>query len=83
MTNISGTVNVVLSLIVAFQWLDRRSKNKAIENFVSATSKNAERLRKILPGNKMVTQKSLDICENLKAILNTINGIFPFIKKKG
>jgi len=82
MTSISEFINVVLGLIVAFQWWDRRSRNKAVENFVSATNKNAERLRYIFPENKLVIQKSLDICENLKAILHTINGVFPFIKKR-
>lgn len=82
MTNISEMVNVILTLIAIFQWLDRRSRNKAIENFVSATEKNARRLRDIFPQNKIVSQKSLDICQNLTAILHTINGVFPFFRKK-
>lgn len=83
MSNWSETLNIILALITVFQWLDRRSKNRAIENFISATQKIADRLRGIEPKNEMVVQKSLDICENLQAILHTIKGrVFGLVKRQ-
>ena len=74
MDNLSEFVNIVLSLLAVFQWLDRRSKNKAIENFVVATQNMSNRLRKVYPKNSAAFQKSVDISENCRAIVDTIKG---------
>ncbi|MFA4844978.1 MAG: hypothetical protein WC654_00250 [Patescibacteria group bacterium] len=68
----SGVLNIVLALIAVFQWLDRRSRNRAIENFVGATIRITKRLK----GAKgdLPNQKADDICDNLLAIRETIQG---------
>lgn len=72
MDNLSEFANIILSLIAIFQWWDRRSKNRAIENFVSATQNMSFRLQQQYPKNTIVYQKAVDIIENCKAINNTI-----------
>lgn len=70
----SGYLNVVLTLLAIFQWLDKRTKNKAMENFVSATQNMASHLFKQYPKNTVIHQKAIDITENCKALISTTRG---------
>ena len=72
--SISEYFNIVLALVTLFQWIDKRSKNKAIENFVSATQNMTSHLLKQYSKNTIIYQKAIDITENCKAIINTVRG---------
>ena len=71
-TTASGVLNIILGLIAIFQWWDRRTKNRAIENFVAATMIITERMRELK--DKAIGQKAEDIHTNLLAIQKTVQG---------
>lgn len=79
--NIAITVfTTVLALVNIFQWFDRRSKNKALQNFLGSLYEMAQRLE-FLNGNKEVQQKSEDLCSVIKAAIATVGGRVEYNKK--
>lgn len=78
----SGTFNIVLSLIVVFQFFDRRSNGKWLENSLSALKDMSKRLPQS-SGKSAIEQKSADLISVINAAIHTLNGgrnrFFKFI----
>ncbi len=72
-TNLSGIINVILSLLVIFQLLDRRSKNKWLENTFHALREMSERAA-VLSDKQAVKQKSDDLISVIDGAIRTIDG---------
>lgn len=81
LAELSIIINIILGLVALFQWWDRRSRNKAIENFIYATARVASRLKESLPRNRIAAQKADDLSENLLAVLKTLNDRYKMTKK--
>ena len=71
--NYSGTFNIILSLIVIFQFIDRRSSGKWLENSLVALRDMAKRLPKS-NGKLAIKQKSDDLISVINAAIHTLNG---------
>lgn len=72
-TQIFGVLNVILTLIVAFQFLDKRSKNKWLENTFYSLREMSERAS-FLSGKQAVKQKSEDLISVIDGAIRTIDG---------
>ncbi len=69
---ISTIFNVILSLIVIFQWIDKRSKNKWLENTFYALREMSERAAS-LSEKEAVKQKSDDLISVINGAIRTID----------
>lgn len=68
-----GVINVILTLIVLFQWLDRRSKNRWLENTFHALREMSKRAA-TLSDKQAVKQKSDDLISVIDGAIRTIDG---------
>lgn len=72
-TTFSGIINVVLSLLVIFQLIDRRSKNRWLENTFHALREMSKRTA-VLSDKQAVKQKSDDLISVIDGAIRTIDG---------
>jgi len=70
---IFAVITTILTLVNIFQWFDRRSKNKALQNFLEAIHDISKRLED-LEGETAIKQKSQDICSVVNAAIVTVGG---------
>ncbi len=85
-TTYSETFNIILSLVVVFQWIDKRSKEKWLEYNLGALKEMSLRLTAIST-SESIQQKSLDIVSVIDASILTMTDeskkekySFPFLK---
>ena len=72
-SEISGFFNIVFTLVIVFQWLDKRSKNKWLENTFYSLREMSERAS-LLSEKQAVRQKSDDLISVIDAAIRTIDG---------
>jgi len=65
--------SIVLALINAFQWFDKRSQHKALQSFLEAIHDIAKRLEDV-SDRIAIKQKSQDICSVVNAAIITVGG---------
>lgn len=73
--NNSGVLNIILAMIVIFQWFDRRSKGKWLENSLFAMKEMSERLES-LDSKEAIKQKSSDSISVINAAIKTLDSKF-------
>ena len=74
MTNeILTIITIILALIGIFQWIDRRSKKKWLENTLIALREMSERAA-LLSDKQAVKQKSEDLISVINGAIRTIDG---------
>lgn len=66
-------ISIVLALVNAFQWFDRRSRNKALQSFLEAIHDISKRLEDV-SDRIAIKQKSQDICSVVNAAIVTVGG---------
>lgn len=70
---ISGLINIVLALVAIFQLIDKRSKNKWLENTFYSLREMSERAS-LLSERQAVKQKSEDLISVIDGAIRTIDG---------
>ena len=81
-SEISGVLNIVLALIAVFQWIDKRSKNKWLENTFYSLREMSERAS-LLSEKQAVKQKSDDLISVIDGAIRTIDGSKRKSNKEG
>lgn len=70
---ISGILNIVLTLTVIFQWIDRRTRQKWLENTLYALHEMSKRVAD-LSERQAIKQKSEDLLSVIRHAIKTIDG---------
>ncbi len=75
----SPITNVVLTLLIVFQWFWQRAKEQSIKNSIFSVRRILSRMMD--PDNGTSSQKAHDLIDNLDAILATLNARPPFTER--
>ncbi len=79
--SVSEVFNIILSLLIVFQWFSQYAKEQSIKNSIFALRRMISRI-KDMPDNQVIKQqKANDLVDFLDSLLATIGFRHPFKKR--
>lgn len=78
----SPTTNVVLTLLLIFQWFRQQAKEQSVKNNLFSIRRMIDRTSDV-ESTQTITQKSADLIDAIDSTLATIDVRIPFEKRLG